>query len=321
MRWSGLVCSVLCFGGAWLGSGTSGRAEPPRFEVVQQDDRVTVSLDGQLFTEYLVLSGHKPILWPIIGPTGKPMTRAFPMDPKVKGEKKDHPHQRSLWFTHGEVNHVDFWAEFGGKKGKILHREFRQVASQGESATIVTTNDWVDPEGQTVLSDERRLRFSLDGDARVIDFDITLHASAGDVVFGDTKEGSFGIRVPTIMDVNNKRGGRIVNSEGQSDGEAWGKPAAWVDYHGPLDGEVVGIAILNHPSSFRYPTYWHVRDYGLFAANPFGLHDFQGIEEKVGEYKLPAGESITLRYRVIFHRGNESEARLAEAFARYRELP
>ncbi len=295
-------------------------ASSAEFTVRPQADKVTVEIDGALFTEYLTLSGHKPVLWPIIGPTGQPMTRAFPMDPKAKGEKRDHPHQRSLWFTHGDVNGIDFWAEFGGAKGKIIHREFGEVRG-GPDAVIDTKNDWMAPDGKRVLSDERHIRLHLDGDARVIDFDIRLIASDGEVLFGDTKEGTFGVRVPTIMDVVNKRGGEIVNSDGLTDGQAWGKAAAWVDYHGPIEGQLVGIAILNHPSSFRFPTYWHVRDYGLFAANPFGLHDFKGTEEPEGAFRLAAGESITLRYRVIFHRGNQDDAKLAQAFERYAAEP
>jgi methane monooxygenase PmoA-like len=151
----------------------------------------------------------------------------------------------------------------------------------------------------------------------VMDYKVVLTASEGDVHFGETKEGSFGIRVPTSMDVTSKLGGQIVNSEGQTDEAAWGQKATWVDYHGPVDGEPLGIAVLNHPSSFRYPTRWHVRTYGLFAANPWGVKDFTGGKETGGEYTLPKGESLTLRYRVIFHKGDEKQAKIAEAFKQY----
>jgi hypothetical protein len=101
------------------------------------------------------------------------------------------------------------------------------------------------------------------------------------------------------------------------DGKAWGQPAAWVDYQGPIDGKTVGIAIFNHPSSFRYPTYWHVRGYGLFAANPFGLHDFSGGEKGKGRATISRGASMTLRYRVLFHAGDEREGKVAERFSAY----
>jgi hypothetical protein len=275
-----------------------------------------VKIDGQPFTEYLTLSGNKPILWPIIGPTGKPLTRDYPMA-KEADETKDHVHHRSLWFTHGSVNGVDFWAEKPGAGGIIeRHREFVRIES-GPRAVIVTRNDWLGPDGKKQLEDERTLTFGVEGQTRWIDYAITLKATEGPVKFADTKEGTFGVRVAETMRVDAKKGGRIVNSKGQVNGDAWGKPAEWVDYHGPVDGQTVGIAILNHPGSFRFPTYWHVRTYGLFAANPFGVRDFAGKTAADGSHTIPGGEALTLRYRVVLHRGDEKEGKIAEMFSAY----
>ena len=149
-----------------------------------------------------------------------------------------------------------------------------------------------------------------------IDFDVTMKASDGPLKFGDTKEGSFGLRVAETMKVDAKQGGQIVNSEGQQDAAAWGQPAAWCEYHGPVNGKTVGIAVLNHPQSFRFPTYWHVRTYGLYAANPFGLKDF--TKGKLdGNHQVEAGQSLLLCYRVLIHKGDEKEGQVAEAFTRY----
>ena len=167
-----------------------------------------------------------------------------------------------------------------------------------------------------MCEDERTVTFGTDGPLTFIDFDVTVKATDAEVKFGDTKEGCFGVRVAGSMKVDAKQGGKIVNSEGQTDKGAWGKQAPWVDYYGPVDGETVGIAILNHPSSFRYPTYWHVRTYGLFAANPFGLHNFVSKEQD-GSHTLKPGDTMTLRYRVILHQGTTEEAAIAEAFKRY----
>ncbi len=310
------ACCLWCFA---LGIGiVFGMFSPCRAEIVvkQSAKGMVVEIDGSLFTEYLTRSGAKPILWPILGPTGQPVTRAYPMS-EVAGETKDHIHQRSLWFTHGDVNGVSFWHE-NANHGTIVHRRFAEVKS-GDEASFVTDNDWVGPDGKPLLSDQRRLTFGndKDNDARWIDFDITLKATSGPVKFGDTKEGTFGVRVAETMRVDAKLGGRIVNSEGQVNQEAWGRQAAWVDYHGPVGGQTVGIAIMNHPSSFRFPTYWHVRTYGLFAANPFGIHDFPGGEHKDGSYVIEEGQSITLRYRVWIHRGDEKQGRVAKAFEAY----
>jgi Family of unknown function (DUF6807) len=275
-------------------------------------DGVIVTADGKPFATYLTKSGSKPIVWPVYGPTGKRMTRNWPMEKDVPGETdRDHVHQRSLWFTHGDVNKIDFWSE---GKGRIEHREFVKVEG-GPQATIVTRNDWLSPDGsKLILQDERTHTFGADADRRWIDFDIVLKATAGPVVFGDTKEGSFGARVASSMRVDSRKGGHIVNSDGKRDGAAWGKPAAWVDYHGPVEGEELGLAILNHPSSFRFPSYWHVRTYGLFAANPFGLHDFTAGAQR-GEHTLAGGETLRLRYRVLLHKGDEAAGRVAETFA------
>ncbi len=305
------VLLTLCAGALFFGLARVGVAE---ITAERSDKGVVVKIDGQLFTEYVTDFDGTPILWPIIGPTGKPMTRAYPMG-KGPNEREDHKHHRSLWFTHGDVNGLSFW-----HLETIRHREFAKVES-GPQAVVVTRDDWVAKDGKRVCEDERSMRFGRDGDTRWIDFDITLKASDGPVKFGDTKEGTMGVRVAGTMKVDAKLGGRIVNSEGQTDGEAWGQQAAWVDYHGPVDGQTVGIAILNHPKSFRFPSYWHVRTYGLFAANPFGWHDFRRSKEYDGSHELGAGESITLRYRFLFHKGDEKAGKVAEAFAAYAKQP
>ena len=285
----------------------------------QTDTGYEVLIGDQLFAGYVTDLGGAPIVYPIIGPTGKNMTRDYPMVRTYEGVKADHPHHRSLWFAHGDVNKLDFWSA----RHKIVHKRFVQVESDGKTALLVTENELIDGNGHVVCREIRTLRFSAAEDRRIIDFDITITAEQDKVVYGDTKEGTFGIRVPEVIAVETRRGGSFVNAEGKvGERDAWGKRSPWVDYHGTLDGEKVGIAILNHPSSFRFPTYWHVRAYGLFAANPFGVHDFESLQDtKAGELVLSKGESFTLRYRVLFHKGDATEAKIAEAFTEYAEMP
>lgn len=294
-------------------------AQAADIKMQQDDEGVTVKLGDQLFTRYLIKSGSKPILWPIIGPTGKPVTRGYPMQDAADQERADHPHHRSFWFTHGDVNGTSFWHE-GGKSGAIVHREFVKVAG-GPTGVIVTRNDWVNSDGETVCWDERTLTFGTWNESRWIDADLTVSAPDQPVKFGDTKEGSFGVRVAGSLKVDSESGGKIVNSHGHTDRDAWGKSAPWVDYYGPLAGETVGIAIMNHPSSFRFPTYWHVRTYGLFAANPFGLHNFKNSREVDGSHTLQPRESFTLRYRVLFHAGDVEQGQVAAAYDHYAKLP
>ncbi len=288
------------------------------FSLELESDRVLVKMDDQLFARYIFQSGGKPILWPIMAPTGSEVTRGYPMRTASKEETSDHQHHRSFWFAHGDVNGTSFWHE-GPRHGTTIHREIVRLDS-GPQALIVTRNDWVDPDAKVICTDETSLTFGAKGDTRWIDFDITIRPVDEPVKFGDTKEGTFGIRVAGTMKVDAGLGGRIVNSAGQTDKEAWGKPASWVDYQGPIDGETVGIAIMNHPSSFRFPTYWHVRTYGLFAANPFGLHNFKNSVKVDGSHTLRPGESMTLRYRVLLHQGDEKTGRVAEAFSEYAKL-
>ncbi|MBN2023222.1 MAG: PmoA family protein [Pirellulales bacterium] len=299
---------------ALAGPPSSGLSADVTAELSKDKSRVTVKIDGQLFAEYLTRSGTKPIVWPIIGPTGKPMTRGWPMTQAGPHEQKDHVHHRSLWFTHGDVNGVDFWSE-QRKPAVIKHREFVEVAG-GPEARIVTRNDWLDPNGKKVCEDERTLAFGADGDARWIDFDIVLSATAGRVTLGDTKEGTFGIRMAATMKPDAKLGGRVVNSEGNAGADVWGKRASWVDYFGPVDGETVGIALMNHPKSFRYPTHWHARTYGLCSANPFGASCFEGPGAD-GSATIEAGESLRLYYRVYLHKGDDEQGRVSAAFEAY----
>ena len=285
------------------------------FSVERTDQGVTITCDGKPFTEYLIKSGAKPVLWPIIGPTGKRMTRSYPLE-KAEQEQEDHIHQRSLWMTYGKVNNIDFWSE-SPNHGNILHREFVEV-SGGPTAKIVTRNDWVDANDHKICEDERTITCRADDDVRTIDFDVKIKAGDEPVVFGETKEGAFGMRLAESLRTDGKWGspGTIVNSNGETNDAAWGKKANWVDYHGLVGGEHVGAAILNHPGSFRHPTRWHVRNYGLFAANPFGNRSFDPAAED-GTYTLPAGESLTLRYRVVLHRGDEKLGQIAEQYENY----
>lgn len=257
---------------------------------------------GQVVAGYLFDSNGKPIIFPLHSRSGIPLTRGFPMLDAGPHEKQDHPHQRSLWLTHGEVNGIDFWSESPKERsGNIRHRS-GSAGVDGDVAMIVTENDWVSPQGERQLSDRRRFAFSTDDGRRVIDCDFELIATDGDVHFGDTKEGSFGIRMAGSMKVDANLGGLITNAEGKTNSDAWGKPSSWVDYSGPVGDKTAGVTVHYHPSSHAYPCRWHVRTYGLFAANPFGVFHFIGGDKTEG-YTLPSGESLRMNFRLVLHEG------------------
>lgn len=150
-------------------------------------------------------------------------------------------------------------------------------------------------------------------DARLFDLEFVVRANRGPLTFGDDKEGTFAFRVADSMAVN-RRHGVLINANGDKDGKAWGAQAPWADYSGPVDGKTVGIAILEHPTSFRAPTYWHARDYGLFAANPFGLSFFKRDKKQDGSHTIPAGGAAAFRYRVLIHPGDAQAGGVADAF-------
>ncbi|HEX3602216.1 MAG TPA: DUF6807 family protein, partial [Lacipirellulaceae bacterium] len=187
--------------------------------VERSEHGAVVKINGKLFTEYRTVAGHDPALYPVIGPTGAPVTRSYPFTPP--GDTKDHPHHQSFWMTHGLVNGVDFWGtnrddDVGDKGPHIAHREFVKAAAEGDVGKIVTRNDWMNGD-QRYCEDERRLTFGAEPDgSRWIDFAITIRAPNADVTFGDTKEGTFALRVVDSMRVDAKTGGKIISSEGLS---------------------------------------------------------------------------------------------------------
>jgi hypothetical protein len=283
-----------------------------------REDRYIVKIDGELFTQYIFKGYDKPILYPLIGPHGIPMTRNWPMAEAAPGEAKDHPHHKSLWFAHGDVNGIDFWAE-GEGKGTVARGNYHFITSGGESdrASVRTVYEWRASDGRPICMEDRVVVFHHD---KRLDFQVRLYVPKkfGDVTFGDTKEGTMAIRTRPELEIRN--GATAVNSEGVTGREIWGKRAKWVDYSGVVDGRTVGVAIFDHPANPRHPTWWHARDYGLIAANPFGLHDFEkGQPRGAGDLKIPAGASITFRYRFVFHEGDAQAAGIAKMYEEYAE--
>jgi methane monooxygenase PmoA-like len=311
--------AVIVLTSCALSGPASGAYGSKAVQLTQLPDRVRVELNGKPFTEYFYRDVPRPYCYPVIGPGDLALTRNWPMK-ATPNEEHDHPHHRSLWFAHGSVNGQDFWSE-EKNFGKIVHDGFTQVASGDDVGTIRSRNRWVAADGKVVCTDDRTLRFYKPGqpNERVLDFEITLHASNGELKLGDTKEGTMAVRLAETMRLKGKVGqGHIVNSAGVRDGETWGKRADWCDYFGPVDGKTVGIAIFDHPQNPRHPTWWHVRDYGLFAANPFGQHDFEKLADKsAGDLVIPADQSVTFRYRFYLHEGDDQAAGVAGKYAEY----
>ena len=316
-----LCCAALVFCFALVSRLPVGAED---VKIVDEGDKAVVTIDGQPFTEYRYQGYAKPILYPVLGPGQKSMTRHYPMQKDVDNEASDHPHHKSIWYTHDEVAGVRFWMENGdGKAGKNVGVQV-QSAMEIDGDTIISKNDWKNGDGETVCSDTRRIRFGSVGSDRFIDYAVTWQATSEDLVIGDTKEGTMGIRTNPFLRLkadlkrgNHTAGGHSINSEGVKDRAMWGKRAAWVDYWGEIEGKEVGIAIFDHPSNPRHPTWWHARDYGLVAANPFGVNHFEGKPDGSGDMVVPAGKTLSFRYRFLFHEGDFEKADIQ---SRYQEF-
>lgn len=280
----------------------SSQSEQPAIEICLREGTASVASDQDVWGVYDFSTFAKPILYPLRGPGGFEVTRNYPMKAGVAGEASDHEHHKSLWFAHGDVNGLDFWSE----KARIKNEDVRLlIGDTGGRPGFEAQNVWLDGD-KPILSERTVIRFADRGDVRFVDFDFLLTAEVA-VRFGDTKEGTFAIRTHPNLQLKREDValpvGHAENSAGQTDGTIWGQPAKWVSYFGQVDGVDVGIALMDHPKNLRHPTTWHARDYGLVAANPFGLHDFLQLPEGSGNWDMAAGESLRLRYRMAIFRG------------------
>ena len=287
-------------------------------------DRVRVTIAGKLFTEYHYRQCENPFLYPVIGPYGIGMTRNYPSK-RVPGESQDHPHHTSVWFGHDGLNGVDFWRSTAPRHGRVVQRGIGRTQSGNDRGVLETVNQWIGPDGDVICSDQRRLTFLMLPEGRAIDWDITLRATAGDLTIADTEEGTMGIRTHPNLRLENGAGvttanGQALNSQGVRGKAVWGQRAAWIDYWGNVGDKTVGIALFDHASNPRHPTWWHARPYGLFTANPFGIADFEGKPRGTGEMTIPTGKSISLHYRILFHAHDPERAGIKAAYERYGKL-
>ena len=319
--------TILTFASSLLFSLASLSAQT--VSLTPSDAGLRVEIDGQIFTEYVTKETARPYLYPIIGAAGTNETREFPMKKDAPGEAMfmDHPHHRSLWFGHSRINEINFWAEYQ-VFGKQVHSGFANVQADGNHGRFTASTQWIGPDKKTVMTDERRITITaLPEGEKTLDFDITLKATEGDVLIGDTKEGTMALRLCPSLSLNSGKSGvntgqstgHAFNSNGIRDKDVWGKHANWVCYHGPdPKGNPVGVIIFSHPSNLRSPTTWHARDYGLFAVNPFGLHDFEPEKPAgSGDHTIRKGDSLTLRYRFYFAKGQPKPGALESRFQDY----
>ena len=281
-------------------------------------ETITVSIAGKPYTEFRVAGKDvtKPYLHPLRAASGTYVTRMWPMENVAEEAKqeKDHQHQRGVWFAHAHVNGLDFWnneaAYTTPNRGKIVLKNLGQAKSGDASGSIAASFDWTDLKGEPLLREDRVMTFYDDPKLRTIDLDITLTA-VQKLVFGDEKDGALGIRLRPVLQEDHGTG-RITNADGmETEKAAWGKPSNWCDYSGDINGEKLGVTVFDDPRNPRHPVRWHIRAYGLFAANPFGLSVFTNDKSQSGEMTVQPGGALHYRYRIIVHPGDAKTAGIA----------
>ncbi len=316
------------------------------FQVMEAEQRVKVTVDGELLTNYLYGPDlEKPVLYPLVSPEGIHVTRGYPLKTRA-GERADHPHHVGCWLNFGDVNGFDFWnnssaipADRKGHYGRIVHREIGRVERNGGEGVLEVKSDWMAPdteEKQKLLEERTTFTFHAAEKIRIIDRNTTLTAAADRVVFTDNKEGMMALRVarafehpddrpvrltdasgrPSAETVVDSTGvtGHYLNSEGLEGTAVWGKKARWVELTGIREGQRRSIVLMDHPSNIGYPSHWHARGYGLFSVNNLGSKVFdRELEERVVE--LEGGTSLTFRHRLVLSDRDLSNGEIEALFS------
>lgn len=302
--------------------------------------KVDITVNGKYFTSLIYPEDlEKPVLWPIVSASGKEITRGFPRAPRAF-ESTDHPHQTGLWFNFGNVNGLDFWnnsyaipAERKSAYGSVV---FDKVVS-ARDGKLVTLSNWVDNDGNVLMTEETTFVFDGTEDERSIVRTAKLTA-VSPVVFGQSKEGMLGLRVDRafqkpsdkperytdangivteVATVNNEGVcGEYVNSLGDRGDDVWSKRAEWTMLNGTKEGDDISILIIDSKGNPNFPAWSHARGYGLFAVNNMGGREFDRSLPQPVEYRLQPGETVTFTYKIIIKDNGFLTSEQASAFAK-----
>ncbi|CAA9266666.1 MAG: Methane oxygenase PmoA [uncultured Adhaeribacter sp.] len=328
-----LIC-LLISGGFIFKSWHPVKSKAIKYTLVANEagKRVDVLVDGKPFTSYIYPDElMKPVLYPLRTAKGTLVTRGWPFDPR-RGERVDHPHHVGMWFNYGDVNGLDFWnnstaieAEKKSAFGTIKHRQVTKMTNGNDKAELDVVMDWQKPDGSNLVRENTKFIFSGQGNDRYIDRITTLTALKEEVLFKDNKEGVLGIRLARelehpsnkpeiftdasgkatpVAQLNNEGvTGKYRSSAGKEGDDVWGTRGKWVNLTGTIQQEPVSLVMLDNPQNIGFPTYWHARGYGLFAANPLGQKAMSNGKEELN-FKLAPGKAVTFRHRIIIHSGS-----------------
>lgn len=342
-----LLCSfIISF---HLTTAQQKKNDQIKLVVKEGENKVDVLVDNKPFTSYFYPSDQilkKPVLYPILTSNGTTITRGYPFATRA-GERVDHPHHVGMWLNYESVNGFDFWNNSTAikdrtKYGTIKHTGIIESKGGIGKANLTVTADWIDTDGKgdLLLKEKTTYVFHSKGNQRIIDRITTLTAQEKEVVFKDVKDGFFAIRVArelehpsdkpdvfvdangieTKVDKLDNTGitGNYRSNEGIEGENVWSTRGKWTNLSGKIKDEDISIAIIDHPKNVNYPTYWHARGYGLFAANPLGEKVFSNAKKELNLTLAPK-QSVTFRYRTVVTSGKVSDEtlnKLASDFAK-----
>jgi len=347
MKYKALIAMTILLSSSTL-FGQNKNKDGIELKVNNAENKVDVMVEGNLFTSYIYPNNvKKPVLWPVMSKSGNMLTRSFPMINK-QGDRTDHPHHVGVWLNYGDVNGLDFWnnseaisPEKRNGYGSIYHKTVEKAKSGKGKAKLVTTSDWKSPDNTIMLEEKTTFDFISMDNARIIDRTTTLTAVIDEVKFTDNKEGMFAIRVARELELPTEKPAKLMDSHGvvtkvekmdntfvkgnyrSADGvegkEVWATRSRWMKLASEIKGEPVALVIIDHPSNTGYPTYWHARDYGLFAANTLGQKVFSKGKNELN-FSLKKGESATFKYRLIVASENLTDNQINKLADEYAKL-
>ena len=285
---------------------TAGCRTVPMVRFVAGDDKIDVLVGQNHFTSYRCSETlTKPFLFPLNSPSGIAVNRSYPLA-HIEGESTDHPHHTGLFFTYDNVNDEGFWNNTSSPP-QIRHVRVTESAAGPGCGKLSTVMHWVGRGGNVLLVEKRDMFFRAGRDKYIVDFSIDLTACDEKVVFGDTKEGMFAIRVADWLKESGGSGEYVSSTGRKKEKNIWGTRARWVRLQGRKGDKVIGIVIANYPDSVNYPTYWHARGYVLFAANPLGRYVFEKSRQSENpqpfQLTLEPGRTAHFGFRVIIYEG------------------
>jgi hypothetical protein len=329
------LASAIMLSQSFLPAASS--ASDVRVTANEAQRRVDITIGGKPFTSFIwPTTLKKPVLFPLVTDDGITVTRGFPLEPR-QGERVDHPHHAGLWFNYGNANGFDFWnnsdaipQENRAKMGDVVFKKILSTQSGSDRGELNVESTWITGQNHPILEQTTRYVFGRRDHSRVIDQIITLKA-VDRVVFDDDKEGLLGMRVAHWLESPTEKGGVFMDasgrpttvatadtsgatgvyltSEGVKGDAAWGTRGRWCALTGHTDDHTVTIAIFDYPQNPGYPTYWHARGYGLFAANPLGRSIFDSKQPPLN-FTIDKDQTATFRYRVVLYSGDASAEEL-----------